>query len=267
MKGHKPPPPNAVQGAWANYLPSVAAAAVASPAVTASAAPGQCAAAAAAVAGPVATAARMEHCVYGGSQPGGEAVVFAARDVRLFPLPVKAPPPKQALAAAGPVAGAAAAAVAGGPVTRPVAQPVPGPVAAEAPVQAAARRVGGICATGCRPMSGRPVPPEFLVPVWSTGRHPRAEGFRLKVGDLPFDVTEYTIRGWLAASGVGMVRDVSVASRARSGALMAFITIADAEEAVRAASAIWSWWVEVPFAVDPRGWRWVPVQWMVDRDD
>ncbi len=100
--------------------------------------------------------------------------------------------------------------------------------------------------------------------MYSTGKH--AAGYRLKVGDLPSDTDANTIRQWLGASGVGMVSDAAAAERARSGALMAFVTIADPSEAVKAACAMWQWWVRVPVSVDARGWCFVPVNWMIDRE-
>ncbi len=58
------------------------------------------------------------------------------------------------------------------------------------------------------------------------------------------------------------VVDVAVAARARSGARMAFVTVADPVNAARAASVMWTWWVDVPQCIDARGWRYVPVQWL-----
>ncbi|MCP4239012.1 MAG: hypothetical protein GY772_00440 [bacterium] len=74
------------------------------------------------------------------------------------------------------------------------------------------------------------------------------------------------MRLWLASAHVGMISDVSVAERARSGAVMAFITVAEPDQAVQAACAIWNWWVRCPADIDRREWRFVSVHWMLDRE-
>ncbi len=63
-----------------------------------------------------------------------------------------------------------------------------------------------------------------------------------------------------------MVSDLTVAERARCGACMAFVMIADTSDAVQAAGAMWQWWARVPVSLDAGGWGFVPVKWMFDRE-
>ncbi len=226
---------------------------------------GQCAAAGAEVTPEAGAAARRALGVHGLRPPPRGSVLLAR-----VPMPATVEPKRKSMpvrAAAGPAAVAVPAAAVPAPVTPPgaVLMPLSAKAASwPASAPASAPAVRAVSPPTAPAHVGRPVPEYLLHPVHSRGKH--ACGYRLKVGDLPSHVDANTIRQWLGASGVGMVSDVAVAERARSGALMAFVTIADWGEAIKAASAMWTWWVRVPVSVDERGWRYVPVNWMADRE-